>query len=438
MALTLESNNQNRMLDWSATDPRNRTTHFILNGQPYDGPVHPIFGNVGKLGSGAPQYWTGVHHYALSERLVYTAVPVYMPRNDYVLMDRAEREQDTMFNTFKPSIFTDNLNDSAGNPLFSRTIIPDRLKAGIPPRNPLAREPPFNDLRSPFAPRQGIGGMPDVLYNPLLNPSELRARALGAEPIPRPIPNAGVRPPSTYDPQPEYVPTQPMPDPLVPTPYYPARAFQSPPPTVRESMCERTPVTSAPFRSPDTPATASPRRNMQALTGLPAITITAPTPPAPTGTVGVPTGMVGVPARPRGATPALTRTKSAGRRAAIEPAYVEFAGQPGPSEPYTAYESPPVMSRRQKQLSELSLGLTKDEQSRIGKMSDLRTRPSRSAQDVNMQMSRLLNNEVILQKIIKAYGDLGSAGGRAAIGIVFGVHKETIDQFMQMRRTGGA
>ncbi|KAJ1627007.1 hypothetical protein T492DRAFT_1146491 [Pavlovales sp. CCMP2436] len=96
------------------------------------------------------------------------------------------------------------------------------------------------------------------------------------------------------------------------------------------------------------------------------------------------------------------------------------------------------MSRRQMQLGELNLGLTGDELTRIGKMTDLRTRPAKSTQDENIQISRLLNNEVILQKIIKAYGDLGSAGGRAAIGVVFGVHKQTIDRFMGMRRTGAA
>ncbi|KAJ1635752.1 hypothetical protein T492DRAFT_1131141 [Pavlovales sp. CCMP2436] len=404
MSLTIDSNNQNRMMDWSDTDSRNRTTHYLLNGQPYDGPVHPIFGTTGRLGSGAPQYWTGVHHHALNEKLVCTATPVYMPRNEYELLDRAERETNTMFNTFKPALFTDTLNDSAGVPIFSRTIIPERLQTGIPSRNPLAREQPFNDLRTKFAPRQGVGGPPDVLYNPLLNPAELRARALGAEPIRRPPPEAGMRAPGTYDPQPEYVPTQPMPDPLVLTPYYPPRAFQSPPPVVREPMRERTPVTSAPFRSPETPATASPRRNMQALEDLPAFTITTPTPDPP------------AKPPPTNTTPTRTRTNTTERNIMGQPSYVEYAGQAGPSEPYTAYVSPPAMSRRQKQLGKLSLGLTGDEMSRIGKLSDLRTRPPRNDQEKNAQIARLLNNEVILQKIIGAYGDL--------------------DTFMAMRRTG--
>ncbi|KAJ1632005.1 hypothetical protein T492DRAFT_1114588 [Pavlovales sp. CCMP2436] len=308
--ITADNNNQNRMLDWSDTDPRNKTTHFILNGQPYDGPSHPIFGARGALGSGKPQYWTGVHHYALSEKLIYTSTPVFMPQNDVELLDRAAREPNTMFNTFKPAVFTDTLNDSAGMPLFSRTIIPDRLQTGVKSQNPRAREQPFTDMRTPFKPRQGIGGSPDVLYNPLLSPAELRSRALGGEPVRRSPPESGTRAPFTYDPQPEYVPTQPMPDPLVPTQYYPPSAFQSPARITGEQMQARTPLTSAPFRSPQTPTTASPSlRSMQELTGLPAVTFTAPTPSPPPAMLAQPTP--GSSLKPP--TPALTRTKSAGR-----------------------------------------------------------------------------------------------------------------------------
>ncbi|KAJ1635300.1 hypothetical protein T492DRAFT_1141764 [Pavlovales sp. CCMP2436] len=164
-------------------------------------------------------------------------------------------------------------------------------------------------------------------------------------------------------------------------------------------MPTMTPATSAPFQSPQTPATASPRRTMQALAGLPAVTITAPTPTPPTPPVML--------APAKAATPALTRTKSTGRKAAFASAYTEYP-EAGPSKPYTEYQSPPAMSRRQMQLGELNLGLTGDELNRIGKMPDLRTRPAKSPQDENAQVSRLLNNEIILQKIIKKYGDLGS------------------------------
>ncbi|KAJ1622621.1 hypothetical protein T492DRAFT_846155 [Pavlovales sp. CCMP2436] len=219
MSTNVDSNNKNRMLDWTDMDPRNKTTNYLLNGQPYDGPAHPIFGPSGVLGTGKPQYWTGVNHYALSEKLVYTSTPVLMPRDDEELLERAERVPNTIFNTSRPAVFTDTLNDSAGVPLFSRTIIPERLQAGI--KSSRAREQPFTDMRSPFAPRQGIGGGPDVLYNPLLSPAELRSRALGGEPVRRPPPESGARAPFTYDPQPEYQPTQPMQDPIIPTPYYP-------------------------------------------------------------------------------------------------------------------------------------------------------------------------------------------------------------------------
>ncbi|KAJ1619686.1 hypothetical protein T492DRAFT_848365 [Pavlovales sp. CCMP2436] len=423
------------MSNWSDTDPRNKTTNFILNGQPYDGAYHIIFGSSGKLGSGKPQYWTGVHHYALSEKLVYTSTPVFMPRNDVQLLARAEREPNTIFNTFKPTLFTDTLNDSAGMPLFSRTIVPERLKADKP-QNPLARAQAFTDMRTPFMPRQGIGGSPDVLYNPLLSPSELRARALGGEPVRRPPPESGTRAPFTYDPQPEYVPTQPMPDPLVPTPYYPPSAFQSPARITGAQMQARTPVTSAPFRSPQTPTTASPRASMQALPGLPAVTFTASTPSPPPAMLARPT--IEADTLPKPPTPSITRTKSAGRKAQIQPAYVEYSGQAGPSTSYTNFESPPV-SKRQKLLGEINLrlGLTVDERVKMGKFSDLRTIKPTSDKDINAQLARLLSNEIIIQKIIKAYGDLKSADARSAVGAVFGVNKLIVDVFMDMRRTAG-
>ncbi|KAJ1625118.1 hypothetical protein T492DRAFT_844219 [Pavlovales sp. CCMP2436] len=68
-------------------------------------------------------------------------------------------------------------------------------------------------------------------------------------------------------------------------------------------------------------------------------------------------------------------------------------------------------------------------------MSDLRTRPAKSPQDENNQISRLMSNKIILQKIIQRYGNLDTKGGREAVGIVFDVHNKTIDKLMAMRRT---
>ncbi|KAJ1618277.1 hypothetical protein T492DRAFT_1093806 [Pavlovales sp. CCMP2436] len=171
-------------------------------------------------------------------------------------------------------------------------------------------------------------------------------------------------------------------------------------------MSTPVPATSAPFQSPATPVTASPRRPMQVLSGLPAVTITAPTPAPPTPPVYVSEKKV--------ATPALTRTKSAGRNATIASAYTEYPEAGASSKPYEKYQSPPTIN----------------ELKQIGKMSDLRTRPAKSPQGENAQIARLMSNEIILQKVIKKYGDLSTKGGRGAIGI-------TIDKFMTMRRTGG-
>ncbi|KAJ1640489.1 hypothetical protein T492DRAFT_832014 [Pavlovales sp. CCMP2436] len=104
---------------------------------------------------------------------------------------------------------------------------------------------------------------------------------------------------------------------------------------------------------------------------------------------------------------------------------------------YEDYQSPPTKTRRQMQLEGINMGLTSDELRRISKMSDLRTRPAKSPQDENNQISRLMSNEIILQKIIQRYGNLDTKGGRDAVGIVFGVHNKTIDKLMTMRRTGG-
>ncbi|KAJ1627381.1 hypothetical protein T492DRAFT_1025208 [Pavlovales sp. CCMP2436] len=161
------------------------------------------------------------------------------------------------------------------------------------------------------------------------------------------------------------------------------------------------PATPAPFQSPVTPASASPRRSMQVLSGLPAVTISAPTPSQPT-----PVPAVNVPAK-KAATPALTRTKSAGRKATIASAYTEYP-EAGISKPYEEYQSPPTMSQRQMQLGELNLSLTSNELKQIGKMSDLRTRPAKSLQNENAQIARLMSNEIILQKVIKKYGDLST------------------------------
>ncbi|KAJ1624837.1 hypothetical protein T492DRAFT_1044325, partial [Pavlovales sp. CCMP2436] len=145
------------------------------------------------------------------------------------------------------------------------------------------------------------------------------------------------------------------------------------------------PATPAPFQSPDTPATASPRRSMQVLSGLPAVTISPPTPsPHP--------------------------TKSAGRKAIIASAYTEYPEAGASSKPYEEYQTPPTMSRRQMQIGELNLGLTSNELKQIGKMSDLRTRPAKTPQDENAQIARLMSNEIILQKIIEQYGDLSTKG----------------------------
>ncbi|KAJ1619604.1 hypothetical protein T492DRAFT_1130242 [Pavlovales sp. CCMP2436] len=121
----------------------------------------------------------------------------------------------------------------------------------------------------------------------------------------------------------------------------------------------------------------------------------------------------------------MTRTKSAGRKATIASAYTEFTPlEASSTRAYEDYESPPPKTKRQMQLEGLNIGLTNDELKRIGKMSDLQTRPAKSPQDEN-QISKLI------------YGNLDTKGGCDAVGIDFGVHNKTIDKLIAMRRTGG-
>ncbi|KAJ1634430.1 hypothetical protein T492DRAFT_1142219 [Pavlovales sp. CCMP2436] len=67
--------NQDRLMDFMDTDPRSRVTNWLLNGQPYDGAMHPRFG-AGQ--GGRAVYITGPRHHALSEKLVYSLRPVIM------------------------------------------------------------------------------------------------------------------------------------------------------------------------------------------------------------------------------------------------------------------------------------------------------------------------------------------------------------------------
>ncbi|KAJ1615927.1 hypothetical protein T492DRAFT_851215 [Pavlovales sp. CCMP2436] len=236
--------NQDQLMDFIDTDPRNLVTNWLLNGQPYDGAMYPMF-ELRK--NGRAVYMTGPRHHALSERLVYSSRPVIfiIERTPRVDLPRTERTPKTIFNAFKPTLFTDTLPDSLGDPVQNRTIIPERLR-------------PFNDMRTPFMrPRGAVagglgrGGLadgPGVFYD--------RVPLQMGPPV---MPNSSAEVPPGYAPQPPFVPTQ-VPE-SIPAPSDPrlalvprqvrqdTRRFQPPPTVGPGTFRADPPLYQAPFQS---------------------------------------------------------------------------------------------------------------------------------------------------------------------------------------------
>ncbi|KAJ1637167.1 hypothetical protein T492DRAFT_834684 [Pavlovales sp. CCMP2436] len=150
--------NRDRLLALTDTDPRNRVTHYLLNGRPYDGAKHPIF-QKGKI---APSYMTGPRHHELT----YQAAGVY----------------------------DDVLNNAGGQPVLNRSIIPAR-----PPLLSGRDRPSNSNTTQGFVNPRGTvsGGRGDQVFYSRIPPS----MTVQGPPI---IPNSsGVLPPDQR-PQPPY------------------------------------------------------------------------------------------------------------------------------------------------------------------------------------------------------------------------------------------
>ncbi|KAJ1641443.1 hypothetical protein T492DRAFT_831306 [Pavlovales sp. CCMP2436] len=119
--------NRDRLLALTDTDPRHRVTHYLLNGRPYDGAMHPIF-SKGKI---APTYMTGPRHHANSEYLVYSTRPILIDTVPQIDLPRLPRDPKTIYNAYQDAgVYDDVLNNVSGQPALNRSIIPARL---VPP-----------------------------------------------------------------------------------------------------------------------------------------------------------------------------------------------------------------------------------------------------------------------------------------------------------------
>ncbi|KAJ1632514.1 hypothetical protein T492DRAFT_1113975 [Pavlovales sp. CCMP2436] len=192
---SVDALNKDRLLTLTDTDRRLIFTHYLLNGQPYNGAMHPIF-TPGKI---ALSYMSGARHSAFSEMLVYSKLPVIVdivPRED---LPRLPRETKNIFNSYKDAgVFDDMLKNTRGEAVLNRTIIPARM---IPTLN--GRERPFINTSSPLtAPRGAVaGGRGDQIFYSRVQPT---TTVQGPPVIPD---SSGVIPPG-YMLQPPYASTQ--------------------------------------------------------------------------------------------------------------------------------------------------------------------------------------------------------------------------------------
>ncbi|KAJ1626157.1 hypothetical protein T492DRAFT_843410 [Pavlovales sp. CCMP2436] len=182
--------NQGRLLSFMDTDPRNRVTHWLLNGQPYDGAMHPRF-DVGQKWRSI--YMTGVRHHALSEKLEYSSRPVIIDRSPLAELPREDRDPKTNFNSFKGGVYDDTLPDPRGDPVLNRTIIPEHLR-------------PFDVTRTQFTrPRGAVagGGRGAAVLFERIAPQGDNQQTQNAS-----VPDSSAEVSPFYRSQPPYIPTQ--------------------------------------------------------------------------------------------------------------------------------------------------------------------------------------------------------------------------------------
>jgi hypothetical protein len=82
--------------------------------------------------------------------------------------------------------------------------------------------------------------------------------------------------------------------------------------------------------------------------------------------------------------------------------------------------------KRQGEVESLGIQFTEEQMKMMWEMSDKRRLPSKTDLEVSTQRQRLITYASLLDPIRARYGDLTSPKARAAIPVVFGLHKNNI------------
>ncbi|KAJ1618989.1 hypothetical protein T492DRAFT_1131061 [Pavlovales sp. CCMP2436] len=422
---SVDALSRDRLMDNGSRDPRKKSTHYLLNGQPYDGAMHPIF----KVGQIAPDYMTGPRHHAFSEPLVYSKRPVIIDSEPRLDLPRASRVRKTIFNAYRDAgVYDDMLNNTRGEAVLNRTIIPQRM---APMLN--GRERPFNNTNSPFmAPRGAVsGGRGDQVFYSRVPPRTTQAPA---------VPDSSAQVPPGYMQQPAYTPTQaaemaqdvqaaqmvPMAPggsanllAMVPRQVRrEGRRFQvNPSLTIGPFMPPAPASTTRTFSGPALPPgfvrapqadTMSSQSSQSAPQQPPRLTYTPPTPAGPSS--------------PNFQSSSTTGGQ-AGQVAVAQPSTRREVGFNSPSKSTGGVNLRPIM-KRQAEVERLGLNFSSAMYQMLWELSDQRRLPSKNDADAAAQRQRLVTYAPLLGPIQEQYGDLQSPRARAAISLVFGMHEQ--------------
>ncbi|KAJ1629197.1 hypothetical protein T492DRAFT_1118533 [Pavlovales sp. CCMP2436] len=377
------------------TDPRNRVTHYLLNGRPYDGAMHPIF----KPGVIAPTYMTGPRHHAFSENLTFSVRPILIDSVPQIDLPRLPREPKTIYNTFKDAgIYDDILNNISGQPAINRSIIPSSMTPSLN-----GRERPTNSTTTQgFASPRGAvsGGRGDQVFYSRVPPSttapgppitpdasgvlppDLRPQPPYGTPVAQPVGGFQVNPQVTLAP---FIPPPP--------PSTPLRPLFGPPQPIDFMRFQQGAQSSQSTQS----AQSAPRQQFPALTFVPtSLPLTAGS-KAPS----TPTAYESDSSRGGG---------SGSRLATGRPAGVNKQG----------------LMARKPEIERLGVEFTAADFEIMRGLSDRRNFPPRSPAEADEQRQRLETYPDLLSPIMDRYGDMQSIRARIAIGAVYGIHKSIV------------
>jgi hypothetical protein len=111
-----------KLADWRNHDPRQHTTNYLLDGEPYGGPTHPMR----TSGSRGLVHYTGIHHTSESRRLTFSPRAVIVPE-DYAELDRQERvPRSALDGMFERQPMEQYVYDTTGQEVAVRTVMRER------------------------------------------------------------------------------------------------------------------------------------------------------------------------------------------------------------------------------------------------------------------------------------------------------------------------